>query len=117
MEKMLIENGTHELWFEPKLETQEINVFLFDPFNETRTRLITWRGNNGKLPGGEWLNEHMDHKDLFFRLAKEYKQAVKARMNRCKKYLHFNGEGDHSFSTTWKCFKRRVSIQIYKLIK
>ena len=117
MEKMTIENGSYELWFEPKLETNEIIVYLYDVFNESRTRLVSWIGAGGKIPGGTWINEHTMHKNTFFELAKTYRSGIVGRMNKCKKYLATNGEGDQSFSTTWNCFKRRVNIKIHKILK
>ena len=117
MEKMTIENGNYELWFESKLETNEVVVYLYDVFNQTRTKLISWFSAGGKIPGGEWANDHMSNKNLFFELAKQYRTGIVGRMNKCKAYLATNGEGDQSFATTWNCFKRRVNIKIHKILK
>jgi len=117
IQKLSIEQGTYELWFQPNLDDQTIDIFLFDIFNDSRTRLITWQGCNGKLPGGVWVNAHMAHKNTFFELTKKYRHGISMRLNKCKEYLFHNGEGDQSFSKTWKCFKRRVNIQIHKILK
>jgi hypothetical protein len=117
MEKMTIENGNYELWFESKLETNEIVVYLYDVYHQSRTKLVSWFGTGGKIPGGEWANDHMNNKNLFFELAKQYRSGVVRRMNKCKAYLATNGEGDQSFATTWNCFKRRVNIKIHKILK
>ena len=64
IEKLKLHNET-ELWLEPDVATQTVDVFLYDIYNETKTRLVTWQGNKG-IPGGNWVSNHFGHKDKFF---------------------------------------------------
>ena len=54
IEKLKLHNET-ELWLEPDVATQTVDVFLYDVYNESKTRLVTWQGNKG-IPGGEWVS-------------------------------------------------------------
>ena len=115
IEKLKLPNET-ELWFEPDVITQSIDIFLYDVYNETKTRLITWRGNKN-IPGGVWDNEHFGHKSKFFSIVKNYKRSFTKSFNKCKEFNNTNGEGRDSFKVQWECLKRRVNIKIHKLTK
>ena len=54
IEKLKLHNET-ELWLEPDVATQTVDVFLYDIYNETKTRLVTWQGNKG-IPGGTMVS-------------------------------------------------------------
>jgi len=114
MEKFSIENGK-ELHFVANVDTQAVDIFLFDPFNESKTRLITFF-NECKMPGGVWNGTNdLNNFNLFFQLSKKYPKIITKKINACKEYLWTNGE--QSINKTWSCFKRRVVIKIHKLVK
>ena len=116
MEKLNIANGTEQLWFEPNFDTRSVDVFHYHPFHETRTKLISLRGND-KMPGGVWEGDNVVNKNQFFRLAKEYPKSIARNISNCKHQLWYGETADQSVSKTWDCFKRRVNIKIYKLTK
>jgi len=114
MEKFSIENGK-ELHFVANVDTQAVDIFLFDPFNESKTRLVTFL-NEHKMPGGVWNGTNdLNNFNLFFQLSKKYPKIITKKINVCKEYLWTNGE--QSINKTWNCFKRRVAIKIHKLVK
>lgn len=114
MEKLSIENGK-ELHFVANVDTHAVDIFLFDPFSETTTRLATF-ANEFKFPGGVWKGtSDLNNFNLFFQLSKKYPKIIKKKINACKEHLWNNGE--QSASKTWECFKRRVNIKIHKLTR
>jgi hypothetical protein len=114
MEKLSIENGK-ELHFVANVDTQAVDIFLFDPFSESKTRLATF-ANEFKIPGGVWKGTNdVNGINLFFQLSKKYPKIIKKKINACKEYLWTNGE--QSINKTWDCFKRRVIIKIHKLTR
>jgi hypothetical protein len=115
VEKLKLPNET-ELWFEPDMIDQTIDIFLYDIYNETKTRLITWQGNKG-IPGGAWFNDHFGHKNKFFNITKEYKTKFIKSFNKSKEYLNTNGESKDGLMVQWNCLKRRVNIKIHKLTR
>lgn len=115
IEKLKLHNET-ELWFEPDVVNQTIDIFLYDIYNESKTRLITWQGNKG-IPGGAWLNDHFGHKNKFFNIVKEYKSKFTRSFNKCKEFNNNNGSTTDSLLLQWNCLKRRVNIKIHKLTR
>lgn len=114
--KLHVDNG-NELWFVANEDTRAVDVFFYDTWKETRTRLATFDIEH-KMPGGVWCRPLYDRNSfgLFFKYAKLYPKSVAKNINKCKQYLWSNGEGE-SFATTWNCFKRRVNIKIHKILK
>jgi hypothetical protein len=115
IEKLKLHNET-ELWFEPDVSAQTVDIFLYDVYNETKTRLTTWQGNRG-IPGGAWDTKHFGNVNKFFNIAKGCKNKFTKSFNRCKEYLNTNGETKDGFTAQWNCLKRRVNIKIHKLTK
>ena len=113
IEKVKLHNEI-ELWLEPDVTSQSIDIFLYDVYNETKTRLVTWQGNKG-IPGGVWENDHFSHKNKFFNIVKEYKVKFTKSMNVCKEFLNTNGESRDEMKVKWNCLKRRINIKIHKL--
>ena len=116
MEKLNINNGAEQLWFEPNFDTRAIDVYHFHPYHEARTKLISFRGNE-RMPGGGSEGENHVNKNQFFRFMKHYPKAIIRKMNKCKDQL-WNGDAtEQGFDKQWQCFKRRVNIKIHKLTK
>jgi hypothetical protein len=116
MEKLNIANGSEQLWFDTNFDTRSIDVYHYSSYHETRTKLVSWRGND-KIPGGVWEGENHINKNQFFRFAKEYPKSIRKKLNLCKNELTHNATSEQDFSKTWNCFKRRVSIKVKKLLK
>ena len=116
MEKLNIASGTEQLWFEPNFDTRSIDVFHYHPYHETRTKLISWRGND-RMPGGVWEGDNHINKNQFFRILKQHPKGVVRKLNACKDKLWNGDVPEQSWDKTWQCFKRRVNIKIHKLIK
>ena len=78
IEKLKLHNET-ELWLEPDVATQTVEIFLYDVYNETKTRLVTWQGNKG-IPGGNWISNHFGHKNKFFNKSLAFRIIVFIRV-------------------------------------
>ena len=103
IEKLKLHNET-ELWLEPDVTTQTVDVFLYDVYNESKTRLVTWQGNKG-IPGGNWISNHFGHKDKFFNIVKLYKSKFTRSFNKCKEFNNTNGEGSRWVYVTMELFE------------
>lgn len=114
--KLHVDNG-NELWFVANEDTRAVDVFFYNTWEESRTRLATFDIEH-KMPGGFWNGSNDNNAlNLFFKYTKMYPKSIVKNINKCKQYLWTNGAGDSSFSTTWNCFKRRVNIKIHKILK
>jgi hypothetical protein len=90
---------------------KNINVCLTDNVNNTTTILATWEN-------GKWISSTQSNIDKFFKLMK-FNHKAKRKLKETFKDMNTNSTDEQikSVSKTWKCFRRRFSIEIYKILK
>ena len=108
MSKSVTLSGNQELQFVSDNWEKTITVYLFDTLSDTRVTLT-------EFANGRWNSKSISHLDKFFELIK-VNPKIKVAMRKAFSELKTETPVD-TFSTTMKCFKRRVIIKIKKLVK
>ena len=108
MSKSVTLSGNQELQFVTNNWEKTITVYLFDTLSDTRVTLT-------EFSNGRWNSKTISHLDKFFELIK-VNPKIKVAMRKAFSELKTETPVD-TFSTTMKCFKRRVIIKIKKLVK
>jgi hypothetical protein len=108
MSKSITLSGNQELQFVTDSWEKTVTVYLFDTISDTRVTLT-------EFYGGRCNSKSSSHLDKFFELVK-VNPKIKIGLKKAFSELKAETPVD-TFSTTWKCFKRRVVIQIKKLVK
>ncbi len=90
---------------------KNINVWLTDNMSNSTTILATWEN-------GKWTSCTLNNINKFFGLMKS---NHKAKRKLKEAFMDMNTKGSdeqiRSMSKTWRCFRRRFRIEIYKFIK
>ena len=108
MSKSVTLSENQELQFISDNWEKTITVYLFDTLSDTRVTLT-------EFDNGRWNSKTVSHLDKFFELIK-VNPKIKIAMKKALSELRTETPVD-TFSTTMKCFKRRVIIKIKKLVK
>ena len=90
---------------------KNIKVCLVDEVNNATTVLAIWRG-------GRWISESYMNLNKFFELINLYPK-LKRSLKKAHQYLKMDvyEANISTWSKTFSCFRRRVNIKMYKLIK
>jgi len=107
MNKSITLENNHELQLIPDAWEKTITVYLFDTINDTRVTLTTFRG-------GKWCSMSQLNIGRFFELVKSY---PKIRVALKKVFGELREENTPDFVTSMKCLRRRITIQIKKILK
>jgi hypothetical protein len=107
MNKSITLENNHELQLIPDAWEKTITVYLFDTINDTRVTLTTFRG-------GKWCSMSQLNIGRFFELVKSY---PKIRVALKKVFGELREENTPDFVTSIKCLRRRIIIQIKKILK
>jgi len=108
MSKSVTLSENQELQFISDNWEKTVTVYLFDTLSDTRVTLT-------EFANGRWNSKTISHLDKFFELIK-VNPKIKIAMKKAFSELRTETPVD-TFSTTMKCFKRRVIIKIKKLVK
>lgn len=108
MSKSITLPNNQELQFIPDSWEKTITVYLFDTLSDTRVTLA-------EFANGRWNSKTISHLDKFIELVK-INPKIKIAMKKAFGELRVETPVS-TFSTTMKCFKRRVIIKIKKLVK
>jgi hypothetical protein len=107
MSRSITLENNHELQLVPDTWEKTITVYLFDTINDTRVTLTTFKG-------GKWYSMSQLNIGRFFELVKSY---PKIRVALKKIFGELREEGTPDFITSMKCLRRRITIQIKKILK
>lgn len=107
MNKSITLENNHELQLVPDTWEKTITVYLFDTINDTRVTLTVFAG-------GKWSSISQSHIDKFFELVKSH---PKIRIALKKIFGELREEGTPDFITSMKCLRRKITIQIKKILR
>jgi hypothetical protein len=107
MNKLITLENNHELQLVPDAWEKTITVYLFDTINDTRVTLTTFSK-------GKWCSISQLNIDKFFELVKSYPRI---RVALKKVFGELREENTPDFITSMKCLRRRITIQIKKILK
>jgi hypothetical protein len=95
----------------PDAWDKNIKVCLVDEVNNVTTVLAIWQS-------GRWVSDSYMNLNKFFELINSYPK-LKRSLKRAYQYLKANvyEANISTWSKTFSCFRRRVNIKMYKLIK
>lgn len=90
---------------------KNIKICLVDEINNVQTVLAVWQG-------GRWISDSYINLNKFFELINSYPK-LKRSLKRAYQYLKSNvyEANISTWSKTFSCFRRRVNIKMYRLIK
>lgn len=107
MNKLITLENNHELQLVPDTWEKTITVYLFDTINDTRVTLTTFKD-------GKWYSMSQSNISRFFKLVKSY---PKIRVALKKIFGELREENTPDFVTSIKCLRRRIIIQIKKILR